>query len=118
MRVTNTNLVFYQCLSMINQHVPFDFEYLIFPQRYEKEWRTILCLLIDFARFKRDYAERHYELVQESQNVQTMLTNLSIELNMTIDRKAQLETRRSEMVQEEQRMIFMLEEMGVEVEDM
>ena len=48
---------------MINQHVPFDFEYLIFPQRYEKEWRTIICLLIDFARFKRDYAERHYELV-------------------------------------------------------
>jgi len=118
LRVTNTNLVFYQCLSMINQHVPFDFEYLIFPQRYEKEWRTILCLLIDFARFKRDYAERHYELVQESQNVQTMLSNLSIELNMTIDRKAQLETRRSEMAQEEQRMIFMLEEMGVEVEEM
>ena len=56
--------------------------------------------------------------MQESQNVQSMLSNLSIELNMTIDRKAQLETRRSEMAQEEQRMIFMLEEMGVEVEEM
>ena len=56
--------------------------------------------------------------MQESQNVQTMLSNLSIELNMTIDRKAQLETRRSEMAQEEQRMLFMLEEMGVEVEEL
>ena len=56
--------------------------------------------------------------MQESQNVQSTLTNLSIELNMTIDRKAQLETRRSEMAQEEQRMIFMLEEMGVEVEEL
>jgi hypothetical protein len=37
---------------------------------------------------------------------------------MTIDRKAQLETRRSEMAQEEQRMIFMLEEMGVEVDEL
>jgi hypothetical protein len=31
LRVTNANLVLYQCLSMLCQHIQFDLEYMIFP---------------------------------------------------------------------------------------
>ena len=78
LRVTNSNLVFYHSLSMLCQHLSFDLEYLLWPQRYEKEWRQILCLMIDFARYKAQYAERHLELVAESQNNQNILTDMTI----------------------------------------
>ena len=65
---------------MLCQHVPFDLEYLLWPSRYEKEWRHILCLLIDFTRFKSEFADRHLELVAESQNNQALLTELTIKL--------------------------------------
>jgi len=31
LRITNANLVFYHVLSQLNQHVPFEFEMLIWP---------------------------------------------------------------------------------------
>ena len=51
---------------MICQHTEFNLEYLLFPQKYDKEWRHILGLMIDFARFKNEYAERHLQIVAES----------------------------------------------------
>jgi hypothetical protein len=55
LRVANANLLFNQLLGQICQHVQYDFEMLLFPQKFEKEWRLILSLLIDFQRFKTEY---------------------------------------------------------------
>jgi hypothetical protein len=77
LKVTNSNLLFYHTLAHICQHVPFDFEYLIYPSKYEKEWRLILSVLIDFSRFKNEYGDRHLALVSESQTNQEKLAELT-----------------------------------------
>jgi hypothetical protein len=36
---------------------------LIWPQRYEKEWRVIISLMLDFAKFKSEMLEKHTEMI-------------------------------------------------------
>lgn len=67
LKVLNANLVFYQCLSQICQHVSYDLEMLLYPGRYEREWRLIISLMLDFHQYRTEYEERHYELVGEIQ---------------------------------------------------
>jgi hypothetical protein len=43
--------------------VPFDFEMMIWPERYEKEWRLIISTMIDFAKFKADMLAMHTEMI-------------------------------------------------------
>ncbi len=53
----------YHILGQLNQHVNYDFEMLIWPQRYDKEWRLIISMMLDFARFKGDMLQRHTEMI-------------------------------------------------------
>ena len=57
--------------------------------------------MIDFARFKAEYAEKHLALVSETQTNQTTLGELTILLGQSIDRKMTMERRRAEIIQEE-----------------
>ena len=61
----NMNLMFYQGLARINQHIEFDLEYLFQPTEYASQWKQIITLVLDFLNFKDKYAPKHL-LLQEN----------------------------------------------------
>ena len=63
----------YHILSQLNYHLPYDFEMLIWPQRYEKEWRLIISMMLDFAKFKGEMLEKHTEMITSISTNQTLL---------------------------------------------
>ena len=65
LRVTNANLIFYHVLGLLCYHIPYDFEMLLQPAKYEREWRLIISALLDFCHFKQDYSERHLSLLND-----------------------------------------------------
>jgi hypothetical protein len=48
----NANLLFYKALAILNPHVPYDLNYLLKPENYANEWKTICAVLLDFMNFK------------------------------------------------------------------
>jgi len=48
----NANLLFYKGIASLNQHIAYDFEFLINPDRYPEEWKLVISLLLDFLNFK------------------------------------------------------------------
>ena len=110
LRITNANLVLYHVLSQLNQHVPFDFEMMIWPQRYEKEWRLIISTMLDFAKFKADMMGMHTEIITKISDNQVVLQQKTQEMDQLIQSKLQLDQTRTQRLQEYQDLQFKLTE--------
>lgn len=87
LRVVNANLVFYQLVAQVCQHVQYDFEMLLHPGRYEKEWRQIISLLVHFTLFKKEYEQRHLDMAEESKSSTERLRELTANVTALIERK-------------------------------
>ena len=48
----NSNLLLFEGLALLNQHVQFKFEYFLKPQEFSQEWKSICALILDFMDFK------------------------------------------------------------------
>lgn len=106
LRVTNANILLGEALQTLCQYIQYDFEMMLHPQKYEKEWRQILSIMIDFTKFKNEYAEHHLGLVEEIQTNVLELNNMTLELGNTIDQKLASERKRLELIEQEQRVRF------------
>lgn len=116
LRVLNANLTFYQLLAQLCQHVQYDFEMVLQPGRYEKEWRQIISLLVHFTLFKKEYETRHLELAEESKSGAEQLRDLTLKLTALIDLKCQNEKRKQEALSMQSELGFRLDEARAQAE--
>ena len=89
---------------------------LLHPNKYDKEWRHIISLLIHFSLVKNEYEARHLELVEEfKENTLKLeqITNLFTEL---IDRKCHNERRKVEALAVQGELTFRCDEVRAETE--
>lgn len=115
LRLTNANLLFYHVLGLLYQHLPFDFDMLLRPQLYEREWRHLIGLLLDFHRFKSEYAGRHMQIVETIAENGRVLGAATGTLGLLIDRKTEVERLKGELAEQEQNLQFMVEEGRIEL---
>lgn len=102
LRLTNANLLFYHVLGLLYQHLPFDFDMILKPQLYDREWRHLISLLLDFHRFKTEYAERHMQIVETISDNAQALSAATATLGQLIDRKTEVERLKGELAEQEQ----------------
>jgi hypothetical protein len=69
----NANLLFYKGLASLNQHIAYDFEFLIKPENYPEEWKLIISLLLDFLNFKDEMVPLHHKLNDDLESAYSQL---------------------------------------------
>ncbi len=73
MLLLNANLLFYKAIASLNQHIAYDFEFLIRPENYPEEWKLIISVLLDFLNFKDEMAPMHNKLKNDLESAHVIL---------------------------------------------
>ena len=86
-RLFNANILFFQGMAEINQHIPFNFEMILRPEDYADEWKLVISQILDYLSFKQILEPKHLalkNLLEESE------TNLQHKQNLLESAKTDL----------------------------
>ena len=71
---------FHRNMIAIYQNSDFDLLWMLQPEKYEKNWKILLQIAIEFITFKDQFEERHYQVEEELGSLAEQLVELSNEL--------------------------------------
>ncbi|CDW75171.1 UNKNOWN [Stylonychia lemnae] len=89
---------------------------LLKPSQHTQEWKSIMCLMIDFHKYKSLYINDHLDKVKEIDDNNEQLGKLTAQLFKLIDLRQEIEKKKVIYVDQEQQLLFQKEELQIELE--
>ena len=93
-QLCNLNLCFMQATAAINQHLPYAFEWVLEPARYQTEWRLLVSVYLDYLEFKKEREPEHHAAVASLKKAVAAIQKLTREISET---KSQIENKEEEV---------------------
>ena len=53
-KILNANILFFQGMAKINQHMPVNFEMILRPEEFANEWKLVISQILDYLSFRQD----------------------------------------------------------------